>query len=60
MTKDLFPWVVVGPKGVFWLGHASDEADAWRIAFGWPSESEIDHYRLIGYYAAQATVTWSK
>jgi hypothetical protein len=57
-AAGLLPWVVVGPMGVSWLGHASDEADAWRVALGWPSQEEIDECKRLGWYASQATVTW--
>lgn len=58
--KELFPWVIVTPAGVYWLGHAKDEAHAWSIALGWPDKDEIDAWKAKGCYAAQATVTWSK
>ena len=54
------PWVIVGPAGVFWLGHANSEAQAWTVALGWPTSQEIDRCRCDGYYAAEATVTWKK
>lgn len=54
------PWIVVSPGGVYWLGHAQDEAHAWTIALGWPEQAEIDNHKRLGWYAAQATVTWTK
>ena len=54
------PWVVVAPFGVYWLGHAENEARAWCIALGWPDEEEVARHKAKGWYAAQATVTWSK
>lgn len=54
------PWVVVGPRGVFWLGEAENELAAWTIAFGWPDDEEIAKAKAHGYYAAEATITWKK
>lgn len=59
-TPTEWPWVVVGHKGVYWLGHARDEDHAWTIALGWPPASEIEACRAAGWYAAHATVTWQK
>ena len=58
--KPLMPWVIVGPAGVRWLGHASCEADAWEIALGWPSPEEIAEHKKKGFYAAEATVSWKQ
>ena len=58
--KPLMPWVIVGPAGVRWLGHASCEADAWEIALGWPSAGEISEHKKKGFYAAEATVSWKQ
>jgi hypothetical protein len=58
--KPAMPWVVVGPGGVYWLGHAPDEATAWCIALGWPDQAEIDEHKAEGWYAAQATVSWRR
>ena len=52
------PWVVVAPSGVHWLGQASDEAQAWTVALGWPDDEEVAEHKRDGWYAAQATVTW--
>jgi hypothetical protein len=58
--KPAMPWVIVGPGGVYWLGHAQDEAGAWCIALGWPDQTEIDNHKAEGWYAAQATVSWRR
>jgi hypothetical protein len=54
------PWVIVSPQGVYWIGHAENEANAWSIALGWPDQAEIRYHMGRGWYAAQATVTWQK
>jgi hypothetical protein len=54
------PWVVVTPAGVRWLGHAADEADAWQVALGWPDAEEIAEHKRAGWYAAEATVSWTR
>jgi len=56
----MMPWVIVSPGGVYWLGHAKDEAHAWTIALGWPDQVEIDDHKALGWYAAEATVTWKR
>ena len=58
--KPTFPWVVVAPSGVVWLGHADNEAVAWSVALGWPDATEIAEKKAAGWYAAIVTVTWSK
>lgn len=53
-------FVVVGPSGVAYVGFHASEADAWSIALGWPSDDEIDALKQAGWYAAEATLTWTK
>lgn len=62
MRDDIppLPWVVVAPSGVYWLGHAKDEHQAWTVALGWPDKAEINEHKAKGWYAAEATVTWKK
>ena len=60
MDAELMPWVVVAPSGVYWLGHARDEASAWSIALGWPDEEEVAEHKRAGWYASEATVTWKR
>lgn len=57
---DYMPWVVVAPTGVHWLGHARHERDAWAVALGWPDADEISQHKQVGWYAAPATVTWTR
>jgi hypothetical protein len=60
-NKIRTPWVIVTHHdGVYWLGHAEDEAHAWCIALGWPDQAEIDSHKAEGWYAAQATVSWRR
>jgi hypothetical protein len=54
------PWVVVAPDGVFYIGLHEDEAGAWRVALGWPDDEEIAEKKRSGWYAAQATTTWTQ
>ena len=58
--KLLLPWVIVGPEGVEYVGHHTSEDDAWRVFLGWPTRGEVREKKEKGYYAAQATVTWTK
>lgn len=62
MTPDIpqMPFVIVAPDGVFWLGHARDEAHAWDICLGWPSQDEVAARKRDGWYCARATVSWKK
>lgn len=53
-------FVVVGPKGLDWVGLAENEADAWRVALGWPHEEEIADAKARGWYVAEATVSWKR
>jgi hypothetical protein len=53
-------WVIVGPKGVAYLGLHLDEHEAWQIYLGWPDESEVAERKAKGWYAAKATLTWAK
>ena len=54
------PWVVVGPHGVYYVGLHDDEAGAWTVALGWPDAEEIAERKADGWYAAQATMTWTQ
>lgn len=56
----MMPWVIISPGGVYWLGHATDEWHAWTIALGWPDQAEVDDHKALGWYAAEATVTWRR
>lgn len=53
-------WVVVAPDGLYWVGLACDEADAWRVALRWPLDDEVREAKLHGWYAAKAQITWRK
>lgn len=53
-------WVVVGPKGLYYVGLHEGEADTWDVALGWPSNEEIIGKQKLGWYAAQAELTWRK
>lgn len=54
------PWVVVAPDGVVYIGLHDDEDSAWRVALGWPDAAEIAEKKRAGWYAAQATTTWTR
>ena len=56
--QHMFPYVVVAPEGVHWLGLCMDEAHAWEIALGWPAEEDITECKRSGWYCARATLTW--
>lgn len=53
-------WVIVGPKGLYYVGLHEDEDAVWRVAFGWPDDDDIQSYKLKGFYAAEATLTWKQ
>lgn len=59
-NENFLPWVIVGPKGVEYIGLHKSEDEAWRVFLGWPTKGEVRWKKEKGYYAAQATVTWSK
>ena len=54
------PWVVVSPKGVFYVGLHKAEEDAWRISLGWPDDAEIKKRKAEGWYAAPAQLQYTK
>lgn len=54
------PWVIVSPSGLYYIGMHQEELGVWQIALGWPSNTEIEERKRQGWYAAQATVTWSQ
>lgn len=59
-ARPIATWVVVGPDGLSWVGLAENEADAWEVALGWPHPAEVEWHKQRGWYAAEATITWSK
>lgn len=58
--NGLDTWVIVGPKGLAYAGLHVDEDHAWQIFLGWPSHDEIADRKAHGWYAAKATITWTK
>lgn len=58
--NDLDTWVIVGPKGLAYAGLHVDEDHAWEIYLGWPSQDEVKARKAQGWYAAKATITWTK
>ena len=44
-----YPWLFVAYGGT--------EADAWKVALGWPSEEEISHAKTQGSRAFQVEIT---
>ena len=51
-------WVIVSPQGLVYVGLHKDEDETWSIALGWPDTAEIAHHKALGWYAAEATLTW--
>lgn len=58
--KDEFwlPYVIISPKGVYYIGMHKSEADCWNIALGWPDDSEIEWCKNNGWYCISATLSW--
>lgn len=54
------PFVLVGPRGVEYLGLHTDEADCWRVALGWPRDEDIEAAKMAGRRVYPATVTWKE
>lgn len=56
-------WAIIFPFGRIITGSACiTEAEAWRIALGWPCQEEEDiaRFKSRGAYATKATLTWQK
>ena len=53
-------WVIVGPDGLAYVGLHKSAYDAWVIFLGWPDDAEITEKKRAGWYAAKATLSWSK
>ena len=56
----LFPYVVVGPQGVVYIGLHADEDGAWWTFLGWPSAEEIEQAKKNGYHCHKAELTWKE
>lgn len=41
-------WVIVGPKGLAYVGLHIDEDHAWQIYLGWPDQDEITERKAQG------------
>ena len=52
------PYVLVGPKGVRYVGLHHNADDCWTVALGWPTDEEIAEYKRNGFAVHPATVTW--
>lgn len=55
MTKT---FVIVGPKGLAYVGLHDSAEDAWRIFLGWPTVGEVRERVAAGWYCAEAEVKW--
>jgi hypothetical protein len=52
-------WAVVFPDGHIVTGSdLQTEADAWRIALGWPGPEEIEEARQRGAFAVKARLRY--
>lgn len=52
-------WAVVFPDGHIVTGSdLTTEADAWRIALGWPGSEEIDNAKQRGAFAVKARLRY--
>ncbi len=51
-------YVIVSPRGLEYVGMHSDEKDAWRVALGWPTVGEVRLKKELGWYCAEANLTW--
>lgn len=58
--NGLDTWVIVGPKGLAYVGLHSNEHGAWWAYLGWPDQDEITERKAQGWYAAKATITWTR
>ena len=54
----LTTYVLVGPKGVRYVGLHNSAEECWTVALGWPPESEIEEYKSNGFAVYPAMVTW--
>jgi len=59
-TGTEHPFVLVGSKGLAYVGLHKDEASCWMVALGWPDADEIAHRKAQGFAVYQATLTWQK
>ena len=61
MSESLaYMWAVVFPDGHIVTGSDfKTEADAWRIALGWPVQEEIDAAMKRGVFAVKAQLRYS-
>lgn len=50
-------WAIIKPNGDILLdSNFADEAQAWQVALGWPSDDEIEIAKKEGYRAVFAAV----
>lgn len=56
----MFPFVIVSPEGLEYVGMHNSEDDAWRIYLGWPTIGEVRAKLRAGWYCTIADVTWQK
>ena len=53
-------YVIVGPRGLAYVGLHRDEAECWSVYLGWPDAEEVEAAKAEGFYCAPATLTWTK
>lgn len=50
-------WAIIKPNGDILLDSTFEyEADAWRVALGWPDDQEIEEAKKNGFRAVFASV----
>jgi len=48
MAETWKGWAVIRPGGPRFVQEGGDEADAWMVALGWPSDAEIAYAKAHG------------
>jgi len=59
MANQVKMWAIIFPTGYIVTGSdLQSEADAWRVALGWPDTEEIEAQKKRGTRAVLATLTY--
>jgi hypothetical protein len=60
IDKGATPFVMIGPKGWYYIGLHKNELECWEVGLGWPPAEEIVARKKDGWAVYPATLTVNK
>jgi len=54
------PYAMTLNGRLYYIGMHTSDSDCWRIAWGWPSDEEIEEHKRKGYKVQECRVRFAK